>query len=74
MYEVVVSEVWVRLRYPGDFVGLAGAQCFIFVEAPDALQQALAAEDFVDAGNAAAEIVGGVEDCGIHIGDLIGHF
>ena len=72
-YEWIIGQVWVGLRNASDFVSLAGAELFIFVEAPDALQQALAAEDFVDAGDAAAEVVFGVEDRGIHVRHLVSH-
>ena len=50
---------------------LAGAERFLLVETPDALQQALAAEDFVEAGDAAGETVRGVEEGGVAVGDFI---
>lgn len=47
---------------------MAGGEGFGGVEAEVGLDQALAAEDFEDAGDAAVEAVGGVEEGGVHIG------
>src|SRR5579872_6399562 len=41
----------------GDFFGLAGGEDFVGVEAPDSFEEALAAEDFVDSGDAASIVV-----------------
>lgn len=51
-----------------DFGALAGAEGFIGVKAPDAAEAAFTAEDFVDAGDAAMEVIGDVEEGGIGIG------
>ena len=40
------------------------------IEAPAAGEQALAAQHFVDAGNAAGEIVRGIEQRGVGVGEL----
>lgn len=53
-----------------DFFKLAGAEGFVFVEAPEAFKKALAAEDFVEAGDAAVVGVGGVEEGGVAVGDF----
>ena len=68
--EARVREVGVGAGDAVDFFGLAGAELFGGVEAPGALEEALAAEDFVDAGDAADEAVGGVEDGGVGVGEL----
>ena len=52
-----------------DLFELAGAESFVGIEAPDACQKSLPAEDFVKTGDATVELVGGVEEGGIGIGD-----
>src|SRR5262249_51927747 len=42
------------------------------VQAPDAFEQALPAQHLVTPRDAAAEIIGDVEECGIAVGDLRG--
>src|SRR5437016_5459868 len=51
-----------------DLFGLAGAESFIGVETPDAFEQSLTPEDLVDAGDAAGEAVGDIEERGVGIG------
>src|SRR5260221_13860469 len=68
--ELVIGQVGVGGADSGDFFGLTGGEGFVFVEAPDAFEQSLAAEDFVEACDAAFEGVGGVEEGGVGIGDL----
>jgi hypothetical protein len=53
-----------------DLFELAGAEGFVLVEAPDTFQKALAAQDFVQAGDAATEAVGGIEEDGVGVGDF----
>src|SRR4051812_29844355 len=52
-----------------DFAQLSRTQTLLRVEAPDALHQALAAQDFMTAGDAAMKIVGDVEQRAVAIGD-----
>ena len=47
-----------------------GPKRLVRIEAPDAFEQALPAQDFVAAGNDAVKIVGDVEDGGIAVGHL----
>src|ERR1043165_8187478 len=54
---------------PVDLFHLSRAERFVFVQAPKSLEQALPAQHFVQAGDAAAEAVGGVEERGVAIGD-----
>src|ERR1700687_4862582 len=68
-HEIVVGEVGVLAIDPVDLLHLARAQAFLRIEAPDARQQALAAQHFVAAGDAAAEFIGDVEERGVAIGD-----
>src|SRR5439155_26346889 len=57
---------------PIDFFELAGREIFIRVETPASFQQALAAQDLVDACDTAAEMVGGVEECRVRVGNFVG--
>ena len=68
--EAVVVKMRVSAVDAVDFGELAGAEGFVLVEAPEAFEQALAAKDFMEAGDAAAEAVGGVEEGGVAVGDI----
>ena len=52
-----------------DLLALARAQALVRIEAPDAFEQALAAQHLVAAGDAAAEVVGDVEEGAVAVGD-----
>ena len=49
---------------------MAGAERLVFVEAPESFQQALAAQHFMEAGDATPVAIRGIEEGGIAIGDL----
>ncbi len=68
--ECVVVEVGIGGVDSGNFFGLAGAESFVGVEAPDAFEESLTAEDFVEAGDAAGKMIGGVEEGGVGVGDF----
>ena len=68
--EVVVVEMRIPGINPGDFLELPGAERFIGIQAPDAFQQPLSPQHFVDAGNASAKSIGRVKKRRIAIGDL----
>ena len=70
MDEGVVVEVRVGGVDAGNFFGLAGAERFVGIEAPDAFEESLAAENFVEAGDAARKMIGGVEKGGVGVGDF----
>src|SRR5437016_1542275 len=53
-----------------NFRKLAGAEGFIFVEAPKSFQQTLATQHFMDSGDATSKAIRGIEEGGIAIGDL----
>ena len=63
--EVVVVELRIPGINPGDFLELAGAECLVGIKAPDAFEQSLAAQDFVQTGGAAGKMIGGVEERGV---------
>ena len=56
--------------HAGEFIGLARAQSLVWVQAPDALQQPLAAQHFMAAGNAALKVMRHVKQCAIAVGHL----
>ena len=53
-----------------DLCALAGAEGFVFVEAPEAFEQALAVQDFVQSGDAAGETIRGIKEGGVAVGDF----
>src|SRR5262249_6436442 len=69
-HEGVVVEVRIGRADAVDLLLLPGSQRLARVETPDAFQQALAAQDFVAAGDHPMEVVGGVEDRRVAVGHL----
>ena len=65
----VVGEPRVGPGDAGEFGRLARGELFVRVEAGVGGEQALAAENLVDAGKAAGKIVCGVEDGGVQVGE-----
>ena len=70
MDEGVVVEVGVGGVDAGNFFGLAGAEGFVGIETPDAFEESLAAEDLVEAGDAAGKMIGCVEEGSVGVGDF----
>ena len=70
--EVVVIEMGVGLINAVDFLGLAGRELFVRIEAERIAQEPLAAQDLVDARNAARETVRGIEKGGVAISHFRG--
>ncbi len=68
--EVVVMQVRIGAVDSINLFELTWAECFMLVEAPDALQQTLAAEDLMQSGDAATEAVRGIKESGIAVRDL----
>jgi len=56
--EGVIIQVGVGPADPVNLFNLAGAEGFMRIETPDALEQALAAEHLMQAGDASGETVG----------------
>ena len=69
--EIVIIEVRIRGVNTIDLRQLARAERFMLVEAPEAFEQALAAEDFVKTRDAAAKGFRGIEEGGVAVGDFI---
>ena len=68
--EGVVVEMGIGGVDAIDFFELAGAEGFVRIEAPDTFEKALAAENFVQPGDASGKTVGGVKESGVGVGDL----
>lgn len=67
--EDVVGEFRVGLSDAMDFGLLPWGERFVLVEAPDAVEKALLAEYLMDTGDAATELIGGVEDGSVGLGE-----
>ena len=53
-----------------DFRELTAAECLLRIQAPDALENSLPPQNFVQARNASRKIVGSIEEGCVAIGDL----
>ncbi len=51
----------IGLKHPADLFLLPGAECLVGIQAPDSFQQTLPSQDFMQARDAAGEVVCGVE-------------
>ena len=69
-YILIVVEMRISLINSINLARLAGAEPFVFIETPDALQQTLATQHFVNAGDAAVKMIGRVEERGIAVSDF----
>lgn len=69
--KIVIIEMRVGGADTIDLRKLTGTERFMLVEAPQTFEQALAAQDFVKTGDAAAEGVRSIEEGCIAIGDLV---
>ena len=69
-HKLVVVEVRIGHVHAIDLLHLSGTQGFVLVQAPNALEQALASQHFVKASDAPAKTVGRVKERRIAIGDL----
>ena len=67
---MVVVEVGVGGVDAGNFFGLAGAEGFVGVEAPNAFEEALTPENFVKAGDAAGKMISCVEEGCVGVGNF----
>jgi hypothetical protein len=70
--ELFIAQVRVRPADAIDFLALARRERLARVEAEGIRHQALATEHFLNAGDASGEVVGGVEESGVEVGELGG--
>src|SRR5579883_545712 len=68
---VLGAKMRVTAAYAIDLFALAGRESAAWIQGPEAFQQALTSQNFVNTGNTAREVMGRVEDRGIHIGNLL---
>src|SRR5215468_3971184 len=71
LYEVIVLQVRIESAHAIDFSALPGGEFFVRIKTPASFQKPLAAQNFMDAGNTAAELMRGIEQGSISIGDLM---
>ena len=69
-HEVIVVEMRIGLINSINLARLAGTEPFVFIETPDALQQTLASQHLVNAGDATMKTIGRVEERGIAVCDF----
>lgn len=69
--KIVIIEMGVGGADTIDLLKLTGTERFMLVEAPQTFEQALAAQDLVKTGDAAAEGVRSVEEGGVAVRDLV---
>src|ERR1051326_2490865 len=69
--EFIIVQVGVGAADSIDFLALARAKRFLWIETPEAFEQALPAQHLVQAGDAAGIAVGRVEERGVGVGDFI---
>jgi hypothetical protein len=68
--KIIIDQVRISLADSGEFFGLSSAKCLMGVEAPDAFEQTLAAQDFMAPGNAPGKFMGHIEQGAVAIGDF----
>ena len=69
-YKIIIDQVRISLADSGEFFGLSRTEGLVRVEAPDAFEQALAAQDFMAPGNAPGKFMGHIEQGAVAIGDF----
>ncbi len=69
-HELIVVEMTISLINSIYLARLAGTEPFGFIETPDSLQQTLAPQHFVNAGDATVKTIGRVEERGIAVRDF----
>lgn len=66
----IIVQMRVGSVHTVDLCHLPETERLMLIQAPEAFEQALAAEDFVEAGDAAVEAIRGVEEGGVAVGDF----
>ena len=70
LHELVVGKMRIASQHAIDLVHLPRAQFFLRIQAPSSSEEALAAQNLVDAWNAPGELVSGVEQRRVDVGQL----
>ncbi len=66
----IIIQMRISTIHAVNLFHLPAAERLMLIETPQTLQQALATEDLMQAGDAAVEGVGGVEEGGVAVGDF----
>ena len=69
-HELVVCQVRIAGDHAVDLVQLTRAEILVRIETPASREQALAAQHFVNAGDASGELMRGIEQRRIRVGQL----
>src|SRR6266513_1956832 len=69
-HKSIIIQVRIRALDALDFFNLTRAERLVRVQTPDAIEQTLAAQHFVNAGDTAGVLIGGVEKSGVGISDF----
>jgi hypothetical protein len=69
-YKIIIDQVRISLADSGEFFGLSRTEGLMWVEAPDAFEQALATKDFMAPSNAPGKFMGYIEQGAVAIGDF----
>jgi hypothetical protein len=69
-YKIIIDQVRISLTDSCEFFGLSLTEGLKRVEAPDAFEQALSAQDFMASSNAPSKFMGHIEQGAVAIGDF----
>jgi hypothetical protein len=68
--KLIVIEVWIGCIHPVNLLFLPRAKSFIGIKAPYSFEQSLPSQHFMKPGNATGELIRGVKERRICIGDF----
>jgi len=70
--EIVILQMWVGAANAIELITLSGAELLVWIETPDSFEQALSAQDFMNASDAAGESIRDIENRGVCVSDFDG--
>jgi hypothetical protein len=65
--EFIIVQVRIGLANPVDLFFLTRTECFLGIQAPDALEQSLSAQNLVNPGDTTRKAMGGVKESGVGV-------
>jgi hypothetical protein len=71
LYKMIILQKGIGSANPIDLLGLSRRKVFVRIETPATFKQSLPAENFVNPGNTAAKMMGGIKDGRIRVGNLM---
>jgi hypothetical protein len=60
-HKIIIDQVRISFADSGEFFGLSRTEGLVRIEAPDAIEQALSAQDFMAPSNAPCKFMGYIE-------------